>query len=96
MKNCRTIEFLEHTQYEECAVLYNNTKYFFHGLMFDENEGQYTYVVDVWDKGNRYEKTVINVSENNAQACIDKALKENAFEGKSFWDVESDLEWIEW
>jgi len=96
MKNCKTTDFIEHTKYEECAVQYKNIKYFFNGIIFDKSSGKYTYRIDIWDQHNNYVKTVYDQSFNTEQECIDNALIAKIFDKKSFWDVENELEWIEW
>ena len=56
MKGGHVNEFIEHTSYEECAVLYHDKKYFFHGLIFDQDTNTYTFEVELWDGENCFIK----------------------------------------
>ena len=36
-------------------------------------------------------------AEGNTQnKCMEKLLNDSIIEGKSFWEAESDMKWIEW
>ena len=38
MKGGNVNDFIDHTTFEECAVIYRGEKYFFHGLIFDKEK----------------------------------------------------------
>ena len=96
MKGGNVNKFIDQTTYEECAVLYKGTKYFFHGLIYDKDKNIYSYVIDVWDKNGDYEKTVFDKTASSAEECLALAQNEPIYEGKTFWEAESDMEWVEW
>lgn len=96
MKGGSVSDFIDHTTYEECAVLYHGIKYFFHGLIRSEKEKTYSYVIDVWDDKGCYVKTVFDRTAESANECMDLAQREPIFDGKNFWEAESDMEWVEW
>lgn len=96
MKGGNVNEFIDRTTYEECAVIYKGIKYFFHGIMFDKAKGEYTYVIDVWDNDGNYERTVFSQTTASVEKCLELAQNEPIFEGKTFWEAESDMEWVDW
>lgn len=96
MKGGNVNKFIDQTTYEECAVLYKGIKYFFHGLIYDKEKNIYSYVIDVWDKNGNYEKTVFDKTASSAEECLELAQNEPIYEGKTFWEAESDMEWVEW
>ncbi len=96
MKGGNVNKFIDQTTYEECAVLYKGIKYFFHGLIYDTEKNIYSYVIDVWDKSGNYEKTVFDKTASSAEECLELAQNEPIYEGKTFWEAESDMEWVEW
>lgn len=60
MKGGHVNAFIDQTTYEECAVTYKGIKYFFHGIIFDQEKSEYSYVIDIWDSNGNYDKTVFN------------------------------------
>ena len=96
MKGGNVYKFIDQTTFEECAVIYNGVKCFFHGLIFDKENNEYSYVIDVWDNNGNYDKTVFNKTAPTLEKCLELAQNEPIFDGKSFWEVETDMEWVEW
>lgn len=96
MKGADVNDFIDHTTFEECAVVYKGVKYFFHGLIFDRNKKEYSYAIDIWDSKGDCVKTVFNKTATTSQKCMELAQNEPIFEGKSFWEAEPDMEWVEW
>ena len=54
MKGGNVNTFIDHTTFEECAALYKGVKYFFHGLIYDNEKKEYSYVIDAWDSNGNY------------------------------------------
>lgn len=96
MKGGSVYKFIEQTTLEECAVTYKGVKYFFHGIVFDRETREYSYVIDIWDKNNNYVRTVFNKRASTLEKCLELAQNEPVFDGKTFWEAEADMEWVEW
>ncbi len=60
MKGGNVYKFIDQTTFEKCAVIYKGVKYFFHGLIFDKEKNEYSYVIDAWDNNGNYDKTAFN------------------------------------
>lgn len=89
-------EFVDHTTYEECAVIYKGKKYFFHGIIYDDESNCYSYDIDIWDKNNCFVEQVFSEKKSSWQECLDEAQTKPIFDGKSFWEAEKEMEWIDW
>lgn len=96
MKGGNVKEFIDKTTYEECAVLYKGIKYFFHGLIFNKDKNVYSYKIDIWDNKGNYVTTVFDKNATTIEECLEIAQNEKIFDGKSFWEAESEMEWVEW
>lgn len=96
MRGGNVYEFIDHTTFEECAVIYRGVKYFFRGLIFDKEKNKYSYVIDTWDDSGNYNKTVFNKTASSLEKCLELAQSEPIFDGKTFWEAEADMEWVEW
>ena len=53
MKGGNVNDFIDHTTFEECAVIYRGEKYFFHGLIFDKEKNEYRITRSVNYSGKR-------------------------------------------
>ena len=96
MKNGNVNAFVDKTTIEECAVMYGGVKYFFHGLLFDSESKTYSFTIDIWDENGDYVKTVFDKTATSASECMELAFAEPIFDGKSFWEAETEMEWVEW
>ena len=96
MKGGNVSEFIDKTTYEECAVMYNGVKYFFHGIIYNKEKNEYSYVIDVWDDNGNYVKTVFDKTADSIEKCLALAQNEPVFQGKTFWEAEQNMEWVEW
>ena len=93
-------DFLDHVTYEEEAVMYKGKKYFFHGLLINPDTGLYEFTIDLWEvlsvSMNRYVETVYQATATTADKCMNRFLNDPIIDGHRFWDIESEMEWIEW
>jgi hypothetical protein len=89
-------EFIDHTTYEECAVMYKGEKYFFHGLICDNKKNRYSYEIDLWDNAGNFIKNLFDKTFTSSEECIKVAQEIPIFNGKTFWEAEKEMEWIEW
>ena len=64
---------------QDTIYIYKGIKYWFQGYMPDSADNK-----DIWS----YDATTI---EQCKQAFIDAPI----FDGKTFWDVEQDIEWVD-
>ena len=96
MKGGNVNTFIDHTTFEECAALYKGVKYFFHGLIYDNEKKEYSYVIDTWDSNGNYERTVFDKTASTSEECLKLAQNEPIFDGKTSWEAEADMEWVEW
>ena len=96
MRGGDTNDFIDHSTYEECAVIYMGTKYFFHGLLFDKKKNVYSYQIDIWDENGNFVQTVFSQTASSAERCLALAQQAPIFYGKTFWEAEPNMEWVEW
>lgn len=96
MRGGDATRFIEQTTLEECALIYNGVKYFFHGLIYDKKNNKYSYVIDTWDNDGNYIKTVFDKTHNTFDGCLALAQNEPIFNGKTFWEAENEMEWVDW
>lgn len=43
-----------------------------------------------------YERTVFDKTASTSEECLKLAQNEPIFDGKTFWEAEADMEWVEW
>lgn len=96
MKGGNVNDFLDHASYEEVAVRYKGKKYFFHGLLINPDTGMYEFTIDLWDDRNWYVDTVYQASAETEEECMNRFFHEPIIDGYGFWQIEKDMEWIDW
>ena len=95
MLNNNTNEFIDHTTYEECAVQYKDKKYFFHGLIYWKDTKEYSYDIAIYN-GDEYVGLIFDERNQDKDTIMKMAFDKPLFEGKTFWEAEKDMDWIEW
>ena len=94
MKDGDVNDFIDHSTYEEVAVMYEGNKYFFRGLIWDSSIAKFVYEIEYW--GDKITETVYRATAESADECMKQFLSAPIIDGKSFWELEKDMEWIEW
>ncbi len=90
MKNGDISEFVDGLYHgDERIFLYRGQKFFIEGLSYDDKNHLLLYRWEpksecVWD----------GVSEIG-RFCVDKFLQAPLFDGKTFWEVEQEIEWVD-
>lgn len=96
MKGGNVNDFLEHATYEEVAVRYHGRKYFFHGLLRNPDTGRFEFTIDLWDDADRYVDTVYQASAPTEEECMRRFLSDAVIDGRRFWEIEGEMEWVDW
>ncbi len=96
MINANVNEFIDHTLYEECAVMFHNKKYFFYGLLFHEENKTYSYDVALWDKAGNHVKWIFQETSPRSEELLERFYNKPIWDGKTFFSAEPEMEWIEW
>ena len=92
MINGNVSEFVDHIHYgDELVFLFHNQKFFLQGFL--EENGRYVLYLDRWDPPSN---TYIWTSRGDTHSYpVDDFLAAAIWEGKSFWDVEAVIEWVD-
>ena len=75
---------------EELIFVYNGKKYFSEGYINDS--GTYVFELQQWEPET---KTLWQISGKSNQESYEVFLKQPLFEGKTFWEIENDAEWVD-
>lgn len=88
-------EFIDKLHYEDHYVLYNGNKYFFNGCQSKKHsDGRVVSVrLEVYDISN--EKTLFSTTKPSAEECVEAFEEAPIWNGKSFWDIESQMQWVD-
>ena len=108
--NSRSLEqFLDTGWFSEATLFYNGCIYWCEAS-YDEKTETNTFFVDKWtavNEGNRFFHSVLDEKGNLNSTRVyqdsgpdldmikKKFLLGKLFDGKSFWEVESELEWLD-
>lgn len=96
MKNGNVDEFIDHTTYEECAVMYRGTKYFFYGMRFHKEKGVYSYDIAQWDAFGDHVRYVFQTTSDTPDKLLAIFYATPLWDGRTFWEAESEMEWVDW
>lgn len=96
MKNCLTRDFLENLLNGDGWVRYQGKDYFFNGCRcVTDEKGIIVVFLEIYDMSTRKDDNDIHIQEATPQDCIEAMLKMPFFNGKTFWEVENEIEWTD-
>ena len=75
---------------EEVVYVYNGKKYFSQGYVNDD--GKYRFELQQWEPEVKILWEIVGKSNQDSLYAF---LKEPLFDGKTFWDIESEAEWVD-
>lgn len=95
MINGNAFEFIDELTYQDHYAIYNGVKFFFNGCQckYDKNGNITDVTLEVYNLLTN--ETVYSTTQNSTAKCIDEFEKAKIFSGKSFWEVEKDIEWVD-
>ena len=76
---------------EELIFVYNGKKYFSQGFITDG--GEYVFGIQMWEPEV---KLLWEITGKEAQESYEEFLKQPIFDGKTFWEIEKDTEWVDY
>ena len=89
MKNGNVQEFVDHIHYgDELWFLYNDTKYFLEGWI--ENDILELVLYEMKENGRDYKW-----KGDNNNYPVEDFLSDKIFDGKTFWEIENDITWVD-
>ncbi len=92
MINGNADDFLEDVyNLQEIIHTYNGKKYFLQGYGGGMDES-YTLEMQLWEPE---QKIVWSYTGSSLLECREEYLKATLYDGKTFWEVEKDIEWVD-
>ncbi len=77
---------------QEIVHVYNGKKYFLQGYGGLKNHPCYTLELQLWEPEC---KIVWSCSHMSRLECREDYLQAPVYDGKTFWEVESEMEWVD-
>ena len=95
MINGNANDFIDKLSYEDHYVLFNDIKYFLNGCQVSKNEeGKIISArLEVYDLTNNL--TIFSVTKKSISECLSEFQEAKIWSGKSFWDIEQEIEWVD-
>lgn len=86
-------QFLDNITFQEEAVVFEGKKYFFNPCGY-RTHGQLE--IQQWKLNNDWESDFYYVDAADVYECIRLMTKACMWNGKTFWEAESEMRWVEW
>ena len=95
MINGNASEFIDELTYQDHYAVYQGQKYYFNGCQchYDRNGDIVSVTLEVYNLTTK--EPVFSVTQSSASKCVDQFEKAKIFNGKTFWDAEKDIEWVD-
>ena len=95
MINGKASNFIECLSYEDNYAIFRGNKYFFNGCQTTKDSlGEVICVkLEVYDLTSK--TTIYSVTKKTVSECLAAFQYAKIWNGKSFWDVEQDIEWVD-
>jgi len=87
--------FIESLLYEDAYILYQGKKYFINGCScrFDNKDKMIDVRLEVYNLDDNC--TIFSTVKATHKECISEFESARIFNGKSFWEAEKDIQWVD-
>ncbi len=90
-------EFLDSITYQDTAVLFRGKRYCFNPISPISEESQYAWDIYIWSgKHDEDEIPVASFAGKSPEECLKKFLASPIWDGKTFWEAEQEMTWVDW
>ena len=88
--------FIDCVSYEDCTIRLYGRIYWCNGLA-RYPDGKYHILVYELDKDDIYKwlRDILDYSSDSRDDCMKHFVEDKCWDGKSFWEVAPDMEWID-
>lgn len=91
----KATEFIDKLYYEDHYVIYNGDKYFFNGCQTSKDSTGSVINVTLEIYNLSTDKTIFSVTKSSATECVETLEDAPIWNGKTFWEVESQMQWVD-
>ena len=95
MEGGRVNDFIDAFSYQSVAVVYKGEKYFSDGITMRADDKYSFFIIKVDDNG-KFLSDVYEFEGDSTTACIVAFENAPIWNGKSFYDVENEMTWVDW
>lgn len=88
-------DFIDKLTYEDHVVIFNGKKYFFNGCQVTKDEQGKTIKVVLEVYCLTDESTIFSATKDSVSECISELGSAKIWNGKSFWEVEKEMTWVD-
>ena len=96
MRNDEITRFIDCMTYEDCTVRWNGKTFWCLGMTHDKDAK--TCGIGVWEcnpKTFEFTDCLLDVSGTSVDECMKHFLEDRYWNGKTFYDIANELEWID-
>ena len=94
MKGGQANDFIDAFSYQSVAVIFKGEKYFSDGITSDLN-GRFSFFVIKVDENGELLKDVYDFESNSVPDCISAFENAPIWDGRTFWEAEQEMEWVD-
>lgn len=95
MINGNASEFIDELTYQDHYVNYQGQKYFFNGCQCKTNSNGDISSVTLEVYNLTTDTTAFTTTQQSIARCIEVFESSKFFNGKSFWEAEKEMEWVD-
>ena len=96
MEAGKVTEFIDNLTIQDEMVRYEGNLYYFYGIRFDEERRLYYTSVDKFRNNiNEFEREIYRYESTDISDCLEHLLEDKYWDGKSFYEVEKLMKWVD-
>ena len=95
MEGGRVNDFIDAFSYQSVAVMFNGEKYFSDGVT-TKADGKYSFFIIKVDANGEFLADVFEYEGDTITDCIVAFENAPIWNGKTFYDVEGEMTWVDW
>lgn len=90
-------EFVDNLALQDEAVLYRGMLYYFYGVRLNKETGHYYTSIDRFkDDIHHFVDEFYSYEGISFEDCLSHLLEDKIWDGKSFYEAEREMKWVDW
>ena len=96
MENGNVREFIDNLTMQDEIVKYKDKTYYFYGIRYNEKSHKYVASIDRFGEDIfHFETPFFSYESESLSDCLEHLLDDKYWNGKSFWEVEKEMRWVD-
>ncbi|MBO5045965.1 MAG: hypothetical protein J6C93_03745 [Clostridia bacterium] len=95
MEGGRVNDFIDAFSYQSVGLVFRGEKYFSDGIITNSN-GKFSFFIIKVNDNDEFLEDIFEFEGDTITDCINALVNAPIWDGKTFYEVENEMKWVDW